>query len=66
MKNEVKFEYSFESKARIIKKESKDMQQYEDDFEKSVKPVMRDTERRKSYAQEKAAQIRISSHDSKD
>jgi len=60
MKGEVKFEYSFESKARLVAKENDDIKQYEKEFEQNVKPVMEETERRKSDAQEKAAHIRIS------
>ena len=60
MRERIKFAYSFESKAKLMGKENKEIQQHENDFEKQVKPVMLETERRKSHAQEKAAQIRIS------
>ena len=60
MKEEVKFQYSFEGKARLVGKQSREIQQYEKDFETRVKPVMVETERRKSHAQEQAAHIRIS------
>jgi hypothetical protein len=60
MRERVKFAYSFESKAKLVDKENKQIQQHEKDFENHVKPVMLETERRKSHAQEKAAQIRIS------
>lgn len=60
MKQNTKFEYSFEKKARILQRESTEMEKYAQEFETRVKPAMQQIEKRKSRAHEKAATIRIS------
>lgn len=60
MKQHIKFEYSFEKKAKILERESTEMKKYEQEFETQVKPAMQQIEKRKSRAHEKAAMIRIS------
>lgn len=60
MKENIQFEYSFEKKSRILKKDSKSIRQYETSFMKDVKPVIQEIEKRKSLAHEKVTNIRIS------
>jgi len=60
MKQKIKVQYSFEKEAKILDRESEELREYEEYFEKSILPEIREVERRKTRAREKAYQIHVS------
>jgi len=60
MKREVKVEYSFEKKAEVMDIQSEELKAYEEYFDKKILPEIKEVERRKTKAREKAYQIHVS------
>ena len=60
MKQNIKVEYSFESTAEVLDRRSEELIEYEKYFEKNILPEIREVERRKTKAREKAYQISVS------
>jgi len=60
MKQDVKVEYSFAKNAELMDRESEELKEYERYFEKKVLPEIKEVERRKTKAREKAYQMYVS------
>jgi hypothetical protein len=60
MKQEIKVEFSFSKDAEILDRHSEELREYERYFEKKILPEIREIERRKTRAREKAYQIHVS------
>jgi hypothetical protein len=60
MSDKLEFEFNFEAKSTIIDKNSQAMKTYETHFTEKMLPVLKEVERRKTRAREKAYQLRVS------
>ncbi len=60
MKREIKVEYCFEKKAKILERDSDKLRDYAKHFEEDVLPEIKEIERKKSSAKEFAYQLRVS------
>jgi hypothetical protein len=59
---DLKVEYSFAARAEVLDRDSKELQEYEEYFEREILPEMKEVERRKVKAREKAYQLHVSAH----
>jgi hypothetical protein len=60
MSGEVEVQFSFEKRATVLEKSSEELMSYEKYFEKNILPDIREIEKRKTTAREKAYQLRVS------
>jgi len=60
MSREVKVQFSFEKQAKVLDKSSEELKNYENYFEKNILPEIREIEKRKTTARDKAYQLRVS------
>lgn len=60
MNNKMEFQFNFEKKSKILDKESQEMRSYENHFKENMLPELKEVERRKTKAREKAYQLRVS------
>jgi hypothetical protein len=60
MSGEVEVQFSFEKRATVLEKSSEELMRYEKYFEKNILPDIREIEKRKTTAREKAYQLRVS------
>ena len=60
MNQDIKVQYCFEKKAKVLRRDSKKLNDYAKHFEKSVLPEIIEIERKKSLAHEFAYQLRVS------
>jgi len=60
MNREIKVEYCFEKKAKILERDSEKLTEYAKHFEEDVLPEIKEIERKKSSAKEFAYQLRVS------
>lgn len=60
MSNKMEFQFNFEKISRLIDKDSREMKSYETHFKENMLPVLKEVERRKTRAREKAYQLRVS------
>lgn len=60
MSREVKVQFSFEKQAKVLERSSEELKNYEDYFEKNILPEIREIEKRKTTARDKAYQLRVS------
>jgi hypothetical protein len=60
MNREIKVEYCFEKKAKILERDSDKLTEYAKHFEENVLPEIKEIERKKSSAKEFAYQLRVS------
>jgi len=56
----IKVEYSFESKAEILDKQSEEIKEYESYFKNDILPEIQEIEKRKIKARERAYRIYVS------
>ena len=60
MTQKIKVEYSFESKAEILDKQSEEIKEYESYFKNDILPEILEIEKRKIKARERAYRIYVS------
>ncbi len=60
MTKKIKVEYSFESKAEILDKQSEEIKEYESYFKNDILPEIQEIEKRKIKARERAYRIYVS------
>ena len=60
MSEKIEVKYSFSSKAEILDKRSKELKEYEIYFEKEILPEIKEIEKRKTKAIERAYRINVS------
>ena len=60
MTQKIKVEYSFESKAEILDKQSEEIKEYESYFKNDILPEIQEIEKRKIKARERAYRIYVS------
>jgi gas vesicle protein len=60
MTQKIKVEYSFESKAEILDKQSEEIREYESYFKNDILPEIQEIEKRKIKARERAYRIYVS------
>ena len=60
MTQKIKVEYSFESKAEILDKQSEEIKEYESYFKNDILPEIQEIEKRKTKARERAYRIYVS------
>ena len=60
MSRELKVEYSFAARAEVLERDSKELLEYEEYFKKEILPEMKEIEKRKVQAREKAYQLHVS------
>ena len=60
MTQKIKVEYSFESKAEILDKQSEEIKEYESYFNNDILPEIQEIEKRKIKARERAYRIYVS------
>ena len=60
MSREVKVQFSFEKQAKVLERSSEELKNYENYFEKNILPEIREIEKRKTTARDKAYQLRVS------
>lgn len=59
---DISIKYTFEENAEIIEKRSSELREYEISFEEQVLPKIKEVEKRKAEAVERAYRISISLH----
>jgi len=60
MSREMEVRFSFEKRATVLEKNSEELKNYEEYFVKNILPDMREIEKRKTTARDKAYQLRVS------
>ena len=60
MTQKIEVEYSFESKAEILDKQSEEIREYENYFKNDILPEIQEIEKRKIKARERAYRIYVS------
>ena len=60
MTQKIKVEYTFESKAEILDKQSEEIKEYESYFKNDILPEIQEIEKRKIKARERAYRIYVS------
>jgi hypothetical protein len=60
MSREMGVQFSFEKRATVLEKNSEELKNYEEYFEKNILPDIREIEKRKTTARAKAYQLRVS------